>query len=90
MEGRTMDGIQTRVYCPACKKETVVLLERQDVPDGLTRLMRNIGIPVGNETVYKGETECSCGEIVKMTFLIEAHQKGEKQPDHQVVIRGGF
>jgi hypothetical protein len=84
-----MDGIQTRVFCPECGKEVELLLERQDVPKELSHLMKMFNVPVGGETAYKGQVECSCGKILKISFLIEAFSKGEQSQKH-IVIRGGF
>ncbi|MDR0472334.1 MAG: hypothetical protein LBH43_01490 [Treponema sp.] len=53
-------------------------------------MMKSIGIPAGNEIAYKGEIECSCGNIVKVTFLIEAFKKGQERQNHQIVMRGNF
>jgi hypothetical protein len=85
-----MDGIQIKVFCPECGKGNEFLLGRKIVPEGLVRFMQNINIPVGGETSYMGENECSCGKVIKATFVIEACSKGEKRPDHQIIIRGGF
>jgi hypothetical protein len=85
-----MDGIQTKVFCPECGKENEFLLEKKIVPEKLVRLMQSINIPVGGETSYMGQTECSCGKVIKVTFVIEACSKGGKRLDHQIVMRGGF
>ena len=85
-----MNEIQTKVFCPSCGKETELLLEKQDVPDALIQMMRSIGVPVGNETVYKGEEECSCGNVIGITFIIEAFPKGQQRPDHKIIMMGGM
>jgi hypothetical protein len=82
-----MNGIQTKVFCPECGSVTELLLEKEDIPDGLTMFMKSINIPVGRETVYKGERECSCGNIIKASFVIEAYPKGEQRPGHQIIMR---
>jgi hypothetical protein len=87
---KAMDGIQTKVFCPECGKENEFLLEKKIVPEGLVRFMQSINIPVGGETSYMGEKECSCGKVIKVTFVIEAYSKDEKRPDHQIIMRGGF
>jgi hypothetical protein len=84
-----MDGIQTRVFCPDCGKEVELLLERQEVPKELSQIMKMLEVPVGGETAYRGQVECSCGKIVKISFIIEAFSKGDQSQKH-IVFRGGF
>jgi hypothetical protein len=72
--GGIMDGIQTKVYCPACGKEIELLLERQEMPnERIIGFMRMLNMPVGDETAYRGETECSCGKAIKIIFTIEVY-----------------
>ena len=90
MDSKTMNGIQTKVFCPACGNEAEMLLEKENIPDGLFKVLRGMGLPVGNETAFKGEVECRCGNIVKITFVIEAYPIGEERPNHQIIMRGGM
>jgi len=83
-----MDGIQTKVYCPECKKEVSIFLAQQkNLPDMFVNIFKTFGLPIGNEMPYKGETECSCGKTVRATFVMEAVSKDA--PQMQRVVIGG-
>jgi hypothetical protein len=84
-----MDGIETKVYCPNCHKEVSLLLERNDVPRPIQDMMKALRLPVGNEIAYKGHTNCSCGKIVKVTFVMEAVTEDEQNMD-RIVFAGGL
>ncbi|MDR1315370.1 MAG: hypothetical protein LBK13_00740, partial [Spirochaetales bacterium] len=74
-----MDGIQIRVYCPECGAEVGMVLGRERIPEQLIRMFKIFNLPdPGGENAYKGETGCSCGKIVKATFVIEAFPEGER------------
>jgi hypothetical protein len=74
-----MDGIQTKIYCPECGAEVEIVLSRRQIPDSLLRMFQFLKLPdPGKEHAYEGEKKCSCGNIVKATFVIEAFSDNER------------
>jgi hypothetical protein len=84
-----MDGIETKIFCPNCPKEVSLLLERHDVPRPLQDMIKALRFPVGNEIAYKGQTDCSCGKIVKVTFVMEAITEDD-QNMARIIFAGGL
>jgi ssDNA-binding Zn-finger/Zn-ribbon topoisomerase 1 len=82
-----MGGIQTKVFCPECGKEVELILEKHEIPGQLYQMMKALNLPAGNETAYKGEQECVCGKIVKITFIVEAVSVSEGGFDEKIKNR---
>jgi len=77
MEPGQMNAIQTKVYCPECGKELSINLKPVIVPGNLKELFKTLHLPDNNDFPYKGDVECSCGKIVRATFVITAVPKEE-------------
>jgi hypothetical protein len=73
-----MDGIETKVFCPECRNELSLLLEKQEIPSMIGEILKMMGTPIGNEIIYKGSTECSCGKTVRIRFSIETASDDER------------
>jgi hypothetical protein len=86
---RVMDDIQTKVFCPECGREVELVLGKQEIPSKFYQMMKMLNLPAGEETAYKGEKDCACRKIVKITFVIEAVSANEKSHG-EVIIRRGF
>jgi hypothetical protein len=81
-----MDGVETRVFCPECNNKLSLLLEKQEIPSMIGEILKMMNAPMGNETIYKGSTECSCGQTVRIRFSIET--ASDEQPKPRVFIGG--
>jgi hypothetical protein len=81
-----MDGIETKVFCPECRNELSLLLEKQEIPLMIGEILKMMGIPKGNETIYEGSIECSCGKTVRIRFSIET--ASDEQPKPGVLVGG--
>jgi hypothetical protein len=81
-----MDGIETKVFCPKCRNELSLLLEKQET-SGLEEILKMMNVPIGDETIYAGSIECSCGKTVRIRFSIET-ATDDKQPKPKMFIGG--
>jgi hypothetical protein len=74
-----MDGIKTRIYCQECGAEVEITLGRRQITDPIMRLFQVFNLPnPSKEHAYEGERKCSCGKMVKATFVIEAFSDNER------------
>jgi len=78
-----MDGIQIKVYCPVCR-EVIEMCLRKNLVKDLVDFFKSIQNffqpqnekpPTDKEVSYRGGKVCSCGNVIDMTFTIEAHPK---------------
>jgi uncharacterized protein YbaR (Trm112 family) len=81
-----MDGIETKVFCPECRHELSLLLEKQEIPSMIEGILKMMGIPKGNEIIYEGSTVCSCGKTVRIRFSIET--ASDEHPKPRVFVGG--
>jgi hypothetical protein len=78
-----MDGIETKVYCPACKA-VIELCLRKNAMDELMKVINHVKGVIFSEPAkpsqykdirYFGRKECSCGKVIEINFSVEAHAK---------------